>query len=216
MKAGVFGVSAAAHAAALAGFLLVSPLLPSSDDDDVPPGPALSVRMEPLADVTVDLPDSPKAQELPFPARAEAPEIAFDRPELPAEPPEPARCPAEPHIVTTERRPFVKPSARLVNPPATTAPAAVTVISPVPRDNPKPDYPDLARKRRWEGRVEVGVDVAADGAVLRTWIVTSSGHEILDEAATNGVAAWTFEPARRDGAPVAGTVIVPVRFTLTS
>ncbi len=43
----------------------------------------------------------------------------------------------------------------------------------------------------------------------------SSGVAILDQAAIAAVRRWTFEPARTAGLPVASTVEVPVRFSLS-
>lgn len=48
---------------------------------------------------------------------------------------------------------------------------------------PKPQYPRLARLRRWEGTVDVEVALGSDGKVSSARIVTSSGYEVLDEAA---------------------------------
>lgn len=206
----VWALSAAAHAAVLAALLLLSPPAPDGGEVDEAPEPAIALRMEPLVDVTVDSPAEPEAAPLPSLERAEAAEPAFERPDPPAESAEPARRLPDPPAVAAPRRPFVRPSARLASGRPAPAPSAVVVSSPAPRDNPHPKYPDLARKRRWEGRVEVGVEVAPDGSVARTWIVAGSGHEILDEAAERGVASWTFEPGRP------GRITVPVRFTLTS
>ena len=81
--------------------------------------------------------------------------------------------------------------------------------------NPLPGYPTIARKRGWEGRVELAVDVGPDGRVRSIAVAASSGRAALDRAASEAVAAWTFEPARRAGIPVGGWVTVPIRFRLS-
>jgi protein TonB len=58
------------------------------------------------------------------------------------------------------------------------------------------------------------VSVAADGRAERVSISRSSGHSLLDASAVDAVRRWRFEPARRAGAPIAGTATVPIRFRL--
>ncbi|MBD5641406.1 MAG: energy transducer TonB [Desulfovibrio sp.] len=79
---------------------------------------------------------------------------------------------------------------------------------------PQPQYPELARRRGQEGTVNVRCQVDAAGRVQSVELAKSSGFRLLDEAALKTVAKWKFRPGTRDGAPVAGTVIVPVRFQL--
>ncbi|MFX4221326.1 MAG: energy transducer TonB [Thalassobaculum sp.] len=80
--------------------------------------------------------------------------------------------------------------------------------------NPAPDYPYRARQRGWEGRVVLRVAIDDRGRPVDIDIATSSGHGILDRAAHQTVAGWTFRPATRDGRPVAGEAIVPIVFRL--
>lgn len=80
--------------------------------------------------------------------------------------------------------------------------------------NPKPEYPSLARRRQWEGRVILKVRVLAAGTVAAASVETSSGHEILDEAALEAVRRWRFVPAKRGGQPVDSVVNVPINFNL--
>ena len=49
------------------------------------------------------------------------------------------------------------------------------------------NYPPLARRRGWEGRVNVGLRVEADGDLTRIHLVTSSGHALLDRAAVRNI-----------------------------
>jgi periplasmic protein TonB len=82
--------------------------------------------------------------------------------------------------------------------------------------NQPPEYPAAAQQRGFEGRVLLRVDVSAAGTPLDVKVVSSSGHDILDEAALRAVRTWRFVPATRGGTPVAGIVNVPVEFKLAN
>jgi len=79
---------------------------------------------------------------------------------------------------------------------------------------PQIPYPKTARRRGWEGEVLLKVEVTANGKVVAVQVEKSSGYGILDQTAREAVALWTFRPARRNGQPIADTVLVPVRFEL--
>lgn len=81
-------------------------------------------------------------------------------------------------------------------------------------DNPKPEYPFVARNRGYQGRVVLQVDVLPDGTAERVELTSSSGYDSLDAAAVRTVRQWRFVPARRNGEPVAAAVTVPVLFKL--
>ena len=80
--------------------------------------------------------------------------------------------------------------------------------------NPKPPYPALARRRGYEGRVWLEMEVLASGKVGKIWVKESSGYEILDRSALKTIQDWRFIPARFGNIPVRSTVIVPVTFSL--
>ncbi len=44
-------------------------------------------------------------------------------------------------------------------------------------------YPRLARKRGWEGIVEIALNLAADGRITQVQLHRASGHAVLDNAA---------------------------------
>lgn len=81
-------------------------------------------------------------------------------------------------------------------------------------ENPKPDYPSLARSMGWQGTVTLKVQVSEEGLSAAVEIERSSGYEILDESAIEAIRQWRFTPARRGETPIASTVIVPIIFTL--
>lgn len=95
--------------------------------------------------------------------------------------------------------------------------AARTSVSTAPIStpgNPRPPYPDLARKRGQEGTVQIRCQVNSDGKVVNVSLARSSGHKLLDDAAMKTVAKWKFRPAMSGGTAVAGSVVVPVDFRL--
>lgn len=52
---------------------------------------------------------------------------------------------------------------------------------------PQFNYPPLARRRGWQGRVNVGLHVDVDGDLTRIHLVKSSGHALLDRAAVRNI-----------------------------
>lgn len=85
---------------------------------------------------------------------------------------------------------------------------------PLYQVNPPPPYPRSARRLGQEGQVLLAVLVSNSGLVSDLHLVTSSGHRILDAAASEAVRSWHFVAGTRKGHPVAMWVRVPVRFTL--
>lgn len=104
-------------------------------------------------------------------------------------------------------------------PPQRPTPAAATKTANVPQPvvirNTPPIYPETARRAGWEGRVTVRVEVSADGLPIRVALQKSSGYGVLDQAALRAVKGWRFQPRTIGGVPMAGTVDVPVNFTLS-
>jgi protein TonB len=81
--------------------------------------------------------------------------------------------------------------------------------------NPAPEYPQLARNREWQGNVMLRVKVSSEGLCEGIALETSSGHEMLDDAAMEAVKKWQFVPAKRGEIAEASTVLVPIKFKLT-
>lgn len=89
-----------------------------------------------------------------------------------------------------------------------------TMAIPRQEGNPKPPYPEVARRRGYEGTVRLKVEVLASGKVGSIIVQESSGYETLDRSALKTVRDWRFIPARFGGIPLKSTVIVPVTFQL--
>lgn len=90
------------------------------------------------------------------------------------------------------------------------------ITSSVPRYdiNPRPVYPPVAIRRRYEGTVLLEVLVSREGRAQEAKVVQSSGYTILDRRALTTVEKWVFVPAMRGAEPVETWVEVPVVFEL--
>lgn len=77
-----------------------------------------------------------------------------------------------------------------------------------------PTYPPAARARGEEGTVVLQIHVGIDGRIERVDILRSSGSQVLDATARNGVRQWQFSPALRANGPVRSTVEVPITFKM--
>ncbi len=78
---------------------------------------------------------------------------------------------------------------------------------------PDPDYSEEARKAKYEGTVVLWLVVGPDGRPRQMRVTRSLGMG-LDEKALEAVREWKFEPALKDGRPVAVQISVEVNFRL--
>jgi hypothetical protein len=88
------------------------------------------------------------------------------------------------------------------------APETAEVTRPVPLNTPAPLYPEGGKG---DQVVVIELTVGVDGKVLEPKIV--SGDPIFADRALAATRDWTFEPARRNGTPVAARVRFELRFT---
>ena len=143
-------------------------------------------------------------------------------------PPEPTPEPVPEEIVTAKESPEVAQPTPESTPIATPKPtpkpeprlqkskpaAALNVPKPVVIQNTPPSYPEIARRNGWEGRVLVRVEVSPEGRPISTAIAKSSGYGVLDQSALRAVKSWRFQPRTIGGIASAGSVEVPVNFSL--
>jgi TonB family protein len=87
----------------------------------------------------------------------------------------------------------------------TTAPHAIY--------SPGPDYPEKARKAKVQGVVTLKLTVSPDGTTKDIQVVKHVRSD-LDANAVDAVRTWKFEPATRDGEPVAVSLNIDVAFRL--
>ena len=108
--------------------------------------------------------------------------------------------------------PVAAPVEQAPVPPVTTAAADLPTSVPRPVSTQQPEYPRASMRRGERGDVLLRVEVGADGRVDGVDVVSSSRHRRLDRAAVSAVRRWRFEPAMRDGQPVAGELRIPFSF----
>jgi TonB family protein len=87
------------------------------------------------------------------------------------------------------------------------------VSAPRPLVTPDPEYSEEARKAKYQGTCVLWLIVGADGKPRDIRLARSLGLG-LDEKAMEAVKRWTFEPAMKDGKPVAVQINVEVSFRL--
>jgi protein TonB len=96
--------------------------------------------------------------------------------------------------------------------PSTVTPPSFTAAY---LNNPGPQYPMAARRKREQGVVNLRVLVSAVGAAEQVLLERSSGHPDLDAAAVDVVKKrWRFAPAKQGDQTVAAWVLVPIAFEL--
>lgn len=159
---------------------------------------------DPFADAVIEYHAAPQiaAPDLDPERLLEDPQL---RKEAPAEPASlEAITPAEP-----EPEPAVTDAAPEAEAPD---PGAIVAPSPIASECPPPAYPRLAERRGWTGTVVLLIDVAADGTVSDVRIESSSGHDILDEAAVAAVRTWRYRPGTLGGEAAGLVVRKPIRF----
>jgi len=118
--------------------------------------------------------------------------------------------------LTAVSRPLAGDGAASASPAAAeSADSALRDAPPRPwPGNPLPAYPVAAREDGIEGRVSLRLEVDDGGLVRSLSWVARSGSALLDRAARDALQAWRFEPARRDGRAVAGSLVVRLQFRL--
>jgi TonB family protein len=87
------------------------------------------------------------------------------------------------------------------------------VTLPKPVFMPGPDYSEKARKKKLSGSVVVAMIVTPEGNVRDLKVIKSLDKD-LDKQALAAVSTWKFEPATRDGKPVAVHLTTEVDFRL--
>lgn len=78
---------------------------------------------------------------------------------------------------------------------------------------PNPEYAESARKKKINGNVALAMIVTAEGKVRDLKIIKSLDKD-LDKQAFAAVSTWKFEPASKDGKPVAVHLSTEVTFRL--
>jgi protein TonB len=112
---------------------------------------------------------------------------------------------------TVEAPKAIAPPAQKIAPPVL-EPIVKAIYASPSLNNPPTHYPPEALRRHWEGVVILDIQVLANGSAGDIKIVSSSGHESLDESALTQVKNWRFMPAHRGNKSVDDWVRVPIKF----
>ncbi|WP_312316701.1 TonB family protein [Stenotrophomonas sp.] len=81
-------------------------------------------------------------------------------------------------------------------------------------DTTAPKYPVAAFEQGVSGKVDLRVEVGADGRVTDVRVLSATPAGVFDDAAVTSARAWTFKPALRGGKPVASALKIPVTFEM--
>jgi protein TonB len=177
---------------------------------NAPQAPIVQAQPKPI-EIQLVAPPAPKTVAPPPPPARPTP----PPPEPPPPPPKPRpKPPPKP-----KPKPVPKPPAPISAPPAPVAAPVEVPVTPAhtratSRRNPKPEYPSIARRRGWEGKVLLRINVRADGLPGKIEVAESSGREALDESALRTVKRWTFTPAMRGAEAVDSTLTLSIVFKL--
>ena len=87
------------------------------------------------------------------------------------------------------------------------------VSAPSALDTPDPEYSEEARKAKYQGTCVLWLIVGPDGKPRDIKVARALGMG-LDQKAIEAVRNWKFEPAMKDGKPVAVQINVEVNFRL--
>ncbi len=87
------------------------------------------------------------------------------------------------------------------------------VLAPKPISTPDPQYTEQARQSKYEGTCILAMVVGPDGKPHDIRVQRGLGMG-LDQKAIEAVQQWRFEPATKDGRPVAVQISVEVSFKL--
>ncbi|WP_102945189.1 TonB family protein [Stenotrophomonas sp. VV52] len=93
------------------------------------------------------------------------------------------------------------------SPDAATVGAQAKLMSP-------PAYPKSAFEQNISGKVVLRVNVDAEGRTSGVSVISSTPAGVFDAVSIAAAQKWTFEPARKDGKPVASALQIPLTFAL--
>jgi TonB family protein len=77
-----------------------------------------------------------------------------------------------------------------------------------------PAYPKSAFEQNISGKVVLRVNVDAEGRTSGVSVISSTPAGVFDAVSIAAAQKWTFEPARKDGKPVASALQIPLTFAL--
>jgi protein TonB len=76
------------------------------------------------------------------------------------------------------------------------------------------NYPSSAVRRRLEGRLRLGVTIGPDGRIVSVRVLSSSGHDVLDDSATASVTTLHIPPPPQALNWREREISLPIRYAL--
>ncbi len=227
----ILALVSALHAGAIAAAIL----LPKAEPKVEPPtisgiliqAPPAEVVQAPSAQAAPPEPrpvetPKPKPKPKPVPQPKPKPKPVVPPPPPPVVPPPPSETaistpPPEPPAPQETAPP--PPAAPVSTPDASTndslgAPVEAPRVDARNRNNPKPAYPAVSRRRGEEGVVTLQMVITTAGRPTQVKVLKSSGFPRLDQAALAAVKKWRYEPARQNGVAIEYLYEQPVHFRL--
>ncbi|MDZ7638091.1 MAG: energy transducer TonB [Bryobacterales bacterium] len=86
------------------------------------------------------------------------------------------------------------------------------VVEAMAISRPGPAYPELAKRARVQGDVQLNAIIGADGSIRELRV--QSGHPLLVRAAVEAVSQWRYRPTMLNGDPVEVITQITVTFRL--
>lgn len=87
-----------------------------------------------------------------------------------------------------------------------------SVVEAMALSRPGPVYPELAKRARVQGDVELNAVIGVDGSIKELRVV--AGHPLLVRAAVEAVSQWRYRPTTLNGDPVEVATQITVTFRL--
>ena len=186
-----------------------APITPPVPEERVaPPAPPL-MAAAPREATPEPPPSSSVSSGPPSTAATSAPSVAAD-----SKAPDADRVPAG--AATSSSPDTARPPVVASRPPDA-PPGGPIVRAARPRGGyqVRPLYPESARRAGIQGTALLRIFIERDGRVSDVTVQRSAGDQSLDQAASDAVRRWRFEPALNSSGPVAMWAVVPVEFRLS-
>jgi periplasmic protein TonB len=167
-------------------------------------------KVEPKIETKVTPPKPLEPPKVAAPPVVEAPPVIVA---VPSPAPSPIAVPAPAQATVATPAPVVPPAPAVVAAPAK---AIAKTGATLPKGScEEPDYPAISARAKEEGSVLLEFTVSAEGKVVQSKVLSSSGFPRLDDAAKAAYSKCKFSPATSDGQPIQGTTKVRYNWTLT-
>ena len=176
---------------------------PPTPREVAPPEPVAPSSVPPSAPVVSDTKaPEPSAASVPVPASATSPA------------PSGAEASLDPRPSRNGQEGSRQSTVASRSPEASASGPIVRAARPRGGYQVRPVYPESARRAGIQGTTLLRIFIERDGRVSDVSIQRSAGDQSLDQAASEAVRRWRFEPAHNSAGPVSIWALVPVEFRI--